>query len=137
MKHICLNYYSVGSEVEGGSKPRNFLFLGRAFGRSEEGETDCAPIGLPPDMLSTRVRHRVPLIIFDLQTNLSDVCWSPFSSTVFSVLAAVECRAVFYDLDVSVKEPVCEQLIHPASNYRLTRVAFDRRAPIVVIGSSR
>lgn len=73
----------------------------------------------------------------DLKTGLSDICWSPFSSTVFVVTTAEDCRVIFFDLDVSLREPVCDQLIHPAGEYRLVKVAFDKRVPMIVIGSSR
>ncbi|XP_001950034.2 dynein intermediate chain 2, ciliary-like [Acyrthosiphon pisum] len=81
-------------------------------------------------------KSEVPLIIFDLQTGLTDVRWSPFSSSVFCVIT-VDCRVLFYDLDVSTKNCVCEQLIHPTEKYRLVRLAFDRRVPMIVVGSSR
>ncbi|XP_060855178.1 dynein intermediate chain 2, ciliary-like [Metopolophium dirhodum] len=81
-------------------------------------------------------KSEIPLIIFDLQTGLTDVRWSPFSSSVFGVIT-VDCRVLFYDLDVSTKNSVCEQLIHPTEKYRLVRLAFDRRVPMIVVGSSR
>ncbi|VVC43937.1 Six-bladed beta-propeller, TolB-like,WD40-repeat-containing domain,WD40 repeat [Cinara cedri] len=82
-------------------------------------------------------KNEDPLFTFDLKTALSDVCWSPFSSTSFTVTTTTNCRIVIYDLDVSAYEAVCDQLVHPADEYRLTRVAFDKRVPLVVIGSSK
>lgn len=68
---------------------------------------------------------------------LSDLCWSPFSSTVFSVTTTTDCRIIIYDLDVNVYEPVHDQLVHSPDEYRLTRLAFDKRVPMVMIGSSK
>ncbi|XP_027845899.2 LOW QUALITY PROTEIN: dynein intermediate chain 2, ciliary-like [Aphis gossypii] len=81
-------------------------------------------------------KSQAPLIIFDLQTGLTDLRWSPFSSSVFGI-TTVDCRVIFYDLDISTKKSVCDQLIHPTEKYRLVRLAFDKRVPMIVVGSSR
>lgn len=78
---------------------------------------------------------RVPLILINLELSLTDVRWSPFSSTVFCVITE-KCRAIFYDLDVSRKIPVCDQLIQSSTSaHRLVRLVFDRRVPVILIGS--
>lgn len=79
---------------------------------------------------------RTPLIVLNLKKALCDVRWSPFSSTVFVILT-VDCHLIFYDLDVSMKKPVCDQLIQPADEYRPTRMVFNKLVPIVLVGSSR
>ncbi|XP_026821468.1 dynein intermediate chain 1, axonemal-like [Rhopalosiphum maidis] len=80
-------------------------------------------------------KSEAPLIIFDLQTGLTDLRWSPFSGSVFGI-TTVDCRVIFYDLDISTKKSVCDQLIHPTEQYRLVRLAFDKRVPMIVVGSS-
>uniref|UniRef100_A0A2S2QV56 Dynein intermediate chain 2, ciliary n=1 Tax=Sipha flava TaxID=143950 RepID=A0A2S2QV56_9HEMI len=77
-----------------------------------------------------------PLIMINLRRALCDVHWSPFSSTVFVILT-VDCHMIFYDLNVSLKKPVCDQLIQSAEEDRPTRMIFNKRVPMVLVGSSR
>ncbi|XP_050420247.1 dynein axonemal intermediate chain 1-like [Adelges cooleyi] len=76
------------------------------------------------------------LLTFDLLWSVSDVLWSPFSSTVFGVVTE-DCDMVFYDLDADKFKNICSQPIQPENQFQLTKMAFNWRMPIVIVGSSR
>ncbi|KAL4121331.1 hypothetical protein QTP88_013865 [Uroleucon formosanum] len=78
----------------------------------------------------------IPLLIFDLLWSVSDVLWSPFSSTVFGAITE-DCNVVFYDLDADKYKNICCQPIQPESQYQLTKLAFNWRMPVIVVGSSK
>lgn len=78
----------------------------------------------------------IPLLIFDLLWSVSDALWSPFSSTVFGVITE-DCDVVFYDLDADKYKNICSQPIQPESQYQLTKLAFNWRMPVIVVGSSK
>ncbi|VVC25456.1 WD40/YVTN repeat-like-containing domain,WD40 repeat,WD40-repeat-containing domain [Cinara cedri] len=78
----------------------------------------------------------VPLLIFDLLRSVSDVLWSPFSSTVFGVVTE-DCDVVFYDLDADKYKHICCQPVQSDSQYELSKFAFNWRMPVIVVGSSK
>ncbi|XP_025200719.1 dynein intermediate chain 2, ciliary-like isoform X1 [Melanaphis sacchari] len=78
----------------------------------------------------------IPLLIFDLLWSVSDALWSPFSSTVFGVITE-DCNVVFYDLDADKYKNICCQPIQPENQYQLTKLAFNWRMPVIIVGSSK
>ena len=53
-----------------------------------------------------------PLFIFELQNQVTDVCWSADSSTVFGA-STVDGRVHVFDLSINKYSPVCSQPIVP------------------------
>jgi len=72
-----------------------------------------------------------PVISFDLGNSVADVCWSPFSSTVFAAITS-DGKVHVFDLAQNKHEPLCEQRV--AKRAKLTRICFNERHPIVIVG---
>ena len=53
-----------------------------------------------------------PLFIFKLQNQVTDACWSPYSSTVFGA-STVDGRVHIYDLSINKYSAICCQAIVP------------------------
>lgn len=75
-----------------------------------------------------------PLCSFDLGQAVGDIDWSPVSG---SVLAAVNSEGSIFvlDLDTNRYKEVTHQKVIPKG--KLTRVAFNRHEPILVVGDDR
>ena len=76
-----------------------------------------------------------PLFTFDLNIQVGDVAWAPYSSTVFAAVT-VDGRVHFYDLFVDKYNPICVQLVVPKKKARLNNLSFNETHPIVVVGDS-
>ncbi|ESO10979.1 hypothetical protein HELRODRAFT_71864, partial [Helobdella robusta] len=77
-----------------------------------------------------------PLFVFDLGCAVEDVEWAPYSSTVFAAVTQ-DGKAYVYDLNVEKHESLCEQRIAQKRNSTLTRVAFNQKHPIILVGDDR
>lgn len=75
-----------------------------------------------------------PLMVFELGEAVGDVCWAPYSSTVFAAVTNAG-KVHVYDLRVNKHEPICEQKV--AKLTKLTRVSFSPADPILLIGDER
>ena len=75
-----------------------------------------------------------PLMVFELAEAVGDVCWAPYSSTVFAAVTNAG-KVHVYDLRVNKHEPICEQKV--AKLTKLTRIAFSPSDPILLIGDER
>ncbi|KAA6394631.1 MAG: putative Dynein intermediate chain 2, ciliary [Streblomastix strix] len=62
-----------------------------------------------------------PQLVFPLGSSIGDVCWAPFSSTIFAACTS-EGKVFVFDLNINRQEPLCEQLI--VKNTKLTRLSF-------------
>jgi dynein intermediate chain 1, axonemal len=71
---------------------------------------------------------------FDMNTSVGDIAWAPFSSTVFAVCTA-DGKVSVYDLAQSKHEPLCRQRI--VRKARLTKVAFNPKHPILLVGDDQ
>lgn len=74
--------------------------------------------------------------MFDLHCSVGDVQWAPYSSTVFAAVT-LDGKAHVYDLNVSRYQPICVQNIVSRKKNRLTRLAFNKKHPIIVVGDER
>ena len=74
--------------------------------------------------------------MFDLDSQVGDVAWAPYSSTVF---AAVTCdgKAHIFDLKVDKYHAICSQQIVSAKRVRLNHVSFNSYLPVLIVGDSR
>ena len=75
-----------------------------------------------------------PLMVFELGEAVGDVCWAPYSSTVFAAVTNAG-KVHVYDLRVNKHEPICEQKV--AKLTKLTRISFSPTDPILLIGDER
>ena len=75
-----------------------------------------------------------PIGSFDLKHAVGDIDWSPVSSTTFGAVTA-EGSIVVFDLSVNMYKPVANQKV--VSKGKLTRLEFNPKSPLVVIGDDR
>ncbi|EPZ33815.1 hypothetical protein O9G_002527 [Rozella allomycis CSF55] len=73
-------------------------------------------------------------LTFDLSSSVGDVCWSPYSSTVFAACTA-DGKVFVFDLNENKYEPLCEQQITKKS--KLTHLAFNPNEPILLVGDDK
>ena len=80
--------------------------------------------------------HKSPqcLLHFDLGNAVGDVCWSPYSSTVFAAVTT-DGRVHIFDLAQNKREPLCCQKV--VKKARLTKVSFNPIDYILVVGDDR
>eukprot|EP00899_Mesostigma_viride_P011545 jgi/Mesvir1/20391/Mv12295-RA.1 len=75
-----------------------------------------------------------PVMSFDLNNAVGDVAWYPNSSTTFAAVTN-DGKVHVYDLNENKHEPMCEQkIVHKA---KLTKIAFNPKSPIVLVGDDR
>lgn len=70
---------------------------------------------------------------FDLGCPVGDVSWAPYSSTTFAAVTD-DGKAVVYDLAVNHHGPMCEQKV--VKKAKATKLAFNRRSPLLLVGDS-
>ena len=74
--------------------------------------------------------------MFDLNCEVGDVAWSPFSSTVFAAVT-LDGRAHMFDLKVDKYHPICSQQIVSNKRASLNHVSFNSVYPVLLVGDSR
>ncbi|KAF5304814.1 hypothetical protein FQR65_LT07831 [Abscondita terminalis] len=80
-------------------------------------------------------RHE-PLYVFDLGSCVGDVKWAPYSSTVFGAVTS-KGRAYIFDINVNKYKPICVQAIVSRKKYKLTRIAFNNKLPVIICGDDK
>jgi dynein intermediate chain 1 len=65
---------------------------------------------------------------------VGDVCWSPYSSTVFAAVTT-DGRVHIFDLAQNKREPLCCQKV--VKKARLTNVSFNSNDYILIVGDDR
>ena len=89
-----------------------------------------------PASLFHQLHCRKPLFMFDLNSQVGDVAWAPYSSTVFSAVTG-DGKVHVFDLHVDKYHPICTQPVVPRKKAKLNHVAFNSHHPILVVGDSR
>ena len=77
-----------------------------------------------------------PVWRFDVGSQVGDVAWAPYSSTVFAVVT-IEGRVYIYDLSVNKYNPICVQTIVSKKHGVLNHITFNKDEPVVLVGDSR
>eukprot|EP01006_Ploeotia_vitrea_P041816 TRINITY_DN66575_c6_g4_i1.p1 TRINITY_DN66575_c6_g4~~TRINITY_DN66575_c6_g4_i1.p1 ORF type:complete len:627 (+),score=104.57 TRINITY_DN66575_c6_g4_i1:51-1931(+) len=77
---------------------------------------------------------RKPLMSFDLGSSVGEAAWAPYSSTVFAAVTA-DGKVHVYDLNENKHEPMCDQLV--VRKAKLTRICFNPKDPIILVGDDR
>jgi dynein intermediate chain 1 len=75
-----------------------------------------------------------PLMSFDLANAVGDVVWAPYSSTVFAAVTA-DGKVHVFDLNKNKNEPLCAQAV--VKNAKLTRLCFNPKDPVLLVGDGR
>lgn len=75
--------------------------------------------------------HLQPVLSFDLGAPVGDLAWAPFSSTVLAAVTDAGKVHVF-DLAQNRGAPACTQRV--ARKARLTRLAFNAKHPVLLVG---
>ena len=70
------------------------------------------------------------LLHFDLGDDVGDVCWSPYSSTVFAAVTT-DGKVHVFDLAQNKREPMCSQKVDKRA---LTKAAFNRKDFVLIVG---
>ena len=74
--------------------------------------------------------------MLDLNSQVGDVAWAPYSSTVFAAVT-VDGKAHVFDLNVDKYHPICSQIIVQRKKARLNHIAFNAHSPIIIVGDSK
>jgi dynein intermediate chain 1 len=74
------------------------------------------------------------LLHFDLGNAVGDVCWSPFSSTVFAAVTT-DGKVHVYDLSQNLHEPICAQKVVKRAS--LTNASFNAKDFVLIVGDDR
>ena len=74
--------------------------------------------------------------MLDLNSQVGDVAWAPYSSTVFAAVT-VDGKVHVFDLNVDKYHPICSQIIVQRKKARLNHIAFNKHSPIIIVGDSK
>jgi dynein intermediate chain 1 len=74
------------------------------------------------------------LMTFDMGNSVGDVCWSPYSATVFAA-ATADGKVHVFDLNENKHEAMCEQKV--VKKAKLTHVSFNPTQPMLIVGDDR
>ncbi|XP_044263378.1 dynein intermediate chain 2, ciliary [Tribolium madens] len=77
-----------------------------------------------------------PLFVFDVGACVGDVKWAPYSSTVFAAVTS-EGKVYVFDLNVNKYKPICVQAIVSKRRNKLTRISFNPKLPIIIVGDDK
>ena len=73
---------------------------------------------------------------FDVGSQVGDVAWAPYSSTVFAAVT-IEGKVYIYDLSVNKYNPICVQTIVSKKQGILNHITFNKDEPVVLVGDSK
>ncbi|KAG5883705.1 hypothetical protein JTB14_007424 [Gonioctena quinquepunctata] len=77
-----------------------------------------------------------PLFVFDVGDRVGDVKWAPYSSTVFAAVTT-EGKVYVFDLNINKYKPICVQAIVSRRRNKVTRISFNSKLPIIVVGDDK
>ncbi|KAK9878543.1 hypothetical protein WA026_022440 [Henosepilachna vigintioctopunctata] len=80
-------------------------------------------------------RHE-PLFVFDVGASVCDIQWAPYSSTVFAAVTTTG-KVFVFDLNVNKYKSICEQAVVSKRRNKLTRMAFNYKLPIILVGDDK
>ena len=75
-----------------------------------------------------------PILSFDLGNAVGDVCWAPYSSTVFAAISN-DGKVHVFDLAENKHEALCAQMITKKAS--LSSVQFNSKDPVLVVTDDR
>lgn len=89
-----------------------------------------------PFKLLNKYVSREPLFVFDVGDCVGDVKWAPYSSTVFAAVTN-EGKVYVFDLNVNKYKPIAVQAIVSKKRNKLSRIAFNPKMPIIIVGDDK
>ena len=75
-----------------------------------------------------------PIITYDLGSPVGDICWAPFTSTVFAAVTD-DGRVHVFDLFQNKNAPMCSERINKKGS--LTHVSFSNGDPVLIAGDEK
>lgn len=84
----------------------------------------------------TETVYSDPLFVFDVGACVGDVKWAPYSSTVFAAVTS-EGKVYVFDLNVNKYKPICIQAVVSKRRNKLTRLSFNHKLPIIIVGDDK
>ena len=80
---------------------------------------------------------RVPLFMFDLESQVGDIAWAPYSSTVFACVT-IDGKVHVFDIYVDKYSAICSQQIVPRKPCgNLNHIAFSPCSPVLIVGDNK
>jgi len=76
-----------------------------------------------------------PIVTFDLENQVGDIQWAPYSSTVFAAVS-YEGKLYVYDLDQNKHVHLCD-MVTTSRKQKAYHVAFNWTDPIILVGDER
>ena len=76
-----------------------------------------------------------PIVSFDLENQVGDIQWSPYSSTVFAAVS-YEGKLYVYDLNQNKHQHLCDMQT-TSKRAKAYHVAFNFVDPIILVGDER
>ncbi|KAI5746067.1 hypothetical protein M8J76_016901 [Diaphorina citri] len=77
-----------------------------------------------------------PLFVFDLGCSVGGVKWAPYSSSVFAAVTR-DSKVWVYDVNVNKYHPVCCQQVTSSKKFQLTRLSFNYKLPVLIVGDDK
>ncbi|KAK9878542.1 hypothetical protein WA026_022439 [Henosepilachna vigintioctopunctata] len=81
-------------------------------------------------------KREEPLFVFDAGSSVCDVKWAPYSSTVFAAVTSTG-KVLVFDLDINKYKAICEQAVVPKKRNKLTRLSFNNKIPVIIVGDDK
>ncbi|KAK7872713.1 hypothetical protein R5R35_002700 [Gryllus longicercus] len=78
----------------------------------------------------------IPLFVFDVGSPIGDIEWSPYSSTVFACVTN-DGKVHVFDININKYKPICSQSVVSKKRNKLTRLSFNFKLPIIIVGDDR
>ena len=74
--------------------------------------------------------------MFDLDSQVGDIAWAPYSSTIFAAVT-YNGKVHVFDLKVDKYHAICSQQIISKRAGRLNHISFNPYYPVLIVGDSR
>ena len=73
--------------------------------------------------------------MFDLVSQVGDIAWAPYSSTIFAAVT-FDGKVHVFDLKVDKYHAICSQQIVSKKTGRLNHISFNPHYPVVIVGDN-
>ena len=75
--------------------------------------------------------------MFDLESQVGDIAWAPYSSTVFACVT-IDGKVHVFDIYVDKYSAICSQQIVPRKPCgNLNHIAFSPCSPVLIVGDNK
>ncbi|XP_014244850.1 dynein intermediate chain 2, ciliary-like [Cimex lectularius] len=77
-----------------------------------------------------------PLLVYDLECAVGDVTWSPYSSSIFAAITS-DGNIQIFDMNINKFDAVCVQTIFLFDHSSPTRLQFNQKLAIILVGDTK